>query len=187
MDSAAMKENYRDEAVGIYLRPITRQDTKFIVAWRNSDAVRSRFIYREPFTEEGHEHWLETMVDTGKAIQMIVCDLATDQPLGSVFVRDVDRKHSKAEYGIFLGEEKARGRGIGTAAAKLMLRFCFVEEQFHRIYLRGLSDNVPAIRSYEKAGFVKEAHLRESVFLDEEYKDVVLMAILDWEWESRQA
>ena len=97
---------------------------------------------------------------------------------------DVDRTHSKAEYGIFLGEDDARGRGIGTAAAKLMLRYAFEEAGLHRVYLRVLADNVPAIRSYEKAGFVKEAYLRESVFLDGVYRDVILMSVLEEEWRE---
>lgn len=182
-----MTGKYRDEQAGIYLRPITRDDTQLIVEWRNSDAVRSRFIYRKPFTPEGHERWLETMVDTGKAIQMIICDSQTDRPLGSVFIRDVDREHSKAEYGIFIGEADARGRGIGTAAAKLMLRYCFQEEKLHRVFLRVLADNLRAIGSYEKAGFSREAYLRESVFLDGAYRDVILMSVLDWEWRKNNA
>ncbi|MBR3510043.1 MAG: GNAT family N-acetyltransferase [Lachnospiraceae bacterium] len=184
MDAGLMAKEYRDEQAGIYLRPITDEDTSLIVAWRNSDAVRSRFIYREPFTEEGHRSWLKNMVETGKAIQTIVCDLETDKPLGSVFLRDVDRKHNKAEYGIFLGEAQARGRGVGTAAAKLMLRYAFCEEKLHRVFLRVLADNAQAIRSYEKAGFVREAYLRESVYLDGTYNDVILMAVLDREWRN---
>ncbi len=184
MDAGLMAKEYRDEKAGIYLRPITDEDTSLIVAWRNSDAVRSRFIYREPFTEEGHRSWLKNMVETGKAIQTIVCDLETDKPLGSVFLRDVDRKHNKAEYGIFLGEAQARGRGVGTAAAKLMLRYAFCEEKLHRVFLRVLADNAQAIRSYEKAGFVREAFLRESVYLEGTYNDVILMSVLDWEWQK---
>lgn len=184
MDAGLMAKEYRDEQAGIYLRPITDEDTSLIVAWRNSDAVRSRFIYRELFTEEGHRSWLKNMVETGKAIQTIVCDLETDKPLGSVFLRDVDRKHNKAEYGIFLGEAQARGRGVGTAAAKLMLRYAFCEEKLHRVFLRVLADNAQAIRSYEKAGFVREAYLRESVYLDGTYNDVILMSVLDWEWRK---
>ena len=186
MDARLVAEQYRDGQAGIYLRPITDEDTSLIVAWRNSDAVRSRFIYREPFTEEGHRSWLKNVVETGRAIQMIVCDLETGKPLGSVFLRDVDRKHSKAEYGIFLGEADARGRGVGTAAARLMLRYAFCEEKLHRIFLRVLADNAQAIRSYEKAGFVREAYLRESVYLDDTFKDVILMSVLDWEWRKEQ-
>jgi UDP-4-amino-4,6-dideoxy-N-acetyl-beta-L-altrosamine N-acetyltransferase len=187
MTAEQIKQCYRDETAGIYLRPITDEDTDLIVKWRNSDAVRSRFIYRELFTPEGHTKWLRTVVDTGKAIQMILCDSATDQPLGSVFARDVDHKHNKAEYGIFIGEDSARGRGVGTAAAKLMLRYLFTEEGLHRVFLRVLSDNIAAIRSYEKAGFTREAYLRESVYLEGTYKDVILMAILEEEYREKNA
>ncbi len=44
--------------------------------------------------------------------------------------------------------------------------------------LRVLAENIPAIKSYEKAGFVREAYLKDEVFLDGQYKDVVYMAVI---------
>lgn len=170
-----MKE-YRDEAAGIYLRLMTAADTDLIVAWRNKDFVRKNFIYQELFTREGHEDWVRNKVETGQVVQMIICDLLTDTPFGSVYIRDIDRVHNKAEYGIFIGEDGARGRGVGTAAARLMLRYCFEEEKLHRIYLRVYSDNLQAIRSYEKAGFAREGLLRDDVWIDGKYRDIQWMA-----------
>ena len=174
-----MTNQYYDSAAGIYLRLMTWEDTDLIVAWRNSDAVRKNFIYQALFTRESHENWIRTKVDTGQVVQMIICDAATDKPLGSVYIRDIDRVHNKAEYGIFIGEPDARGRGVGTAAAKLMLRYCFEEEQLHRIYLRALAGNVQAVRSYEKAGFAQEGYLRQDVCIDGEYRDIIWMAALN--------
>lgn len=173
-----MKE-YQDVSAGIYLRPMTHEDTDLIVAWRNSDAVRRNFIYQEPFTREGHENWIKNKVETGLVVQMIICDMVGDRPLGSVYIRDIDMQHRKAEYGIFIGEADARGRGIGTATAKLMLRYCFREAGLHRVYLRAFADNEQAIRSYEKAGFVREGLLREDVCIEEQYRDIVWMAALN--------
>lgn len=172
-----MKE-YKDESVGIYLRMMTHDDTEKIVEWRNSDSVRKRFIYQGLFTKESHENWIKTMVETGKVVQMIICETGTDKAVGSVYVRDIDKTHHKAEYGIFIGEKDARGKGYGTAAAKLMIQYCFDELMLHRLFLRVYAENERAIRSYEKAGFVKEAHLRDDVYIDGEYKDIVLMGIL---------
>ena len=42
--------------------------------------------------------------------------------------------------------------------------------------LRVLAGNVRARRSYEKAGFVQEAYLRDEVYLDGGFQDVILMA-----------
>lgn len=173
-----MKE-YRDEKVGIYLRLMTYEDTDCIVRWRNSEGVRKNFIYQALFTRESHENWIRTMVETGKVVQMIICEAATEREVGSVYVRDIDTTHNKAEYGIFIGEDIARGKGYGTAAAKLMIRYCFEELKLHRLFLRVYADNIQAIRSYEKAGFIKEAYLREDVCIDGKYKDIVLMGILN--------
>ncbi len=173
-----LEETYRDTSVGIYLRRMTCDDTERIVQWRNSDAVRRQFIYQELFTRETHEQWIRTRVETGDVIQMIICDLQTGTPVGSVYIRDIDRRHKKAEYGIFIGEPSARGRGVGTAAARLMLRYCFEEEGLHRIYLRVLAGNERAIHSYEKAGFSREGYLREDVQIDGVYRDVIWMAAL---------
>lgn len=173
-----MKE-YRDENAGIYLRLMTGEDTDLIVKWRNSDSVRRNFIYQELFTRESHENWIRTKVETGQVVQMIICDLATHTSLGSVYIRDIDRQHNKAEYGIFIGEETARGRGVGTATAKLMLRYCFEEEKLHRVYLRVLAGNEAAIHSYENAGFVKEGYLKNDVCLNGQYRDVIWMAVVN--------
>ena len=172
-----MKE-YRNETAGIYLRMMTREDTDLIVAWRNSDAVRKNFIYQELFTREGHEQWIRTRVETGEVVQMMICEISSGNPVGSVYIRDIDRRSNKAEYGIFIGEASARGRGVGTAAAELMLRYCFEEAGLHRIYLRALSDNAGAIRSYEKAGFVQEGYLKDDVCINGQYRDIVWMAAL---------
>lgn len=171
-----MTGSYKDEAAGIYLRLMTGEDTDLIVGWRNQEAVRKNFIYQEPFTRQGHESWIKNQIETGHVVQTIICELGTDRPLGSVYIRDIDRQHNKAEYGIFIGEADARGRGIGTAAAKLMLRYCFEEEGLHRVYLRAFASNQQAIRSYEKAGFQKEGLLRDDVCIRGKYCDIQWMA-----------
>lgn len=176
-----VEEKYRDHKVGICLRLMTYGDTENIIKWRNSDSVRKNFIYQGLFTKESHENWIRTMVETGKVVQMIIVETSTDKPVGSVYVRDIDYAHHKAEYGIFIGEDSARGKGYGTAAAKLMVRYCFEELGIHKLMLRVYAENQQAIRSYEKAGFEKEAYLRDDVYVDGKYRDIVLMAILNKE------
>lgn len=165
----------------IYLRPMVEDDTDLIVKWRNQRNVRDYFIYQADFTREGHLYWLHEVVEKGHAAQMMICEKETDKPVGSVYIRDIDHTHHKGEYGIFIGEESARGKGVGTLAAKLMIEYGFKELGLHRIYLRVLSGNEQAVRSYEKAGFVKEGYLKDDAYINGKYVDIIWMAIVNEE------
>lgn len=163
----------------IYLRPMTRDDTDLIVRWRNNPRVRDNFIYQKPFTREGHLKWIEDKVESGEVIQFIICERDTDRPVGSVYFRDINREHNRAEYGIFIGEDDAAGHGIGSEACCLACEYGFMVEGWHKITLRALADNAAAIRSYEKTGFEREAYLRDEVCIDGAYRDVVLMGLIE--------
>ena len=161
----------------IYLRLMTAEDTENIIKWRNSDVVRKQFIYQKEFTAESHENWIKTMIETGKAAQMMIVLNEGDRAIGSVYVRDIDLEHKKAEYGIFIGETDCLGKGYGTEAAELMIEYAFEFLGIHKLMLRVYAENERAIKSYEKAGFVKEAYLKDDVFVQGKYRDVVLMAM----------
>lgn len=163
----------------VYLRPMTIEDTDRIVNWRNNPRVRNHFIYQKPFTREGHLAWIENKVNTGEVIQFIICENSTDRPVGSVYFRDINREHRKAEYGIFIGEDDAAGKGVGSEVCRLACEYGFREEKWHKIMLRALSDNIVAIRSYEKAGFKREGCLKEEVYIDGVYRDVILMGLIN--------
>lgn len=137
----------------IYLRKMEVSDTDKIVEWRNKDRVRRNFVYQEPFTTEGHLNWIETKVETSLVVQFIICEKGSGRAVGSVYFRDIDRLKGRAEYGIFIGEDDAVGKGYGTLAAKLALSYAFEELKLNYIFLRVFEDNTAARRSYEKAGF----------------------------------
>lgn len=163
----------------IYLRLMTRDDTDRIVEWRNNPRVRNNFIYRKPFTREGHLEWIRNKVYTGEVIQFIICEKETDRPVGSVYFRDISKEHHRAEYGIFIGEDDAIGKGIGSETCRIACEYGFAVEKWHKIILRVLPDNRAAIRSYEKAGFEVEAHLKDEVYIDGVYRDVILMGLIN--------
>lgn len=104
--------------------------------------------------------------------------------IGSVYLRDIDREAGEAEYGIFIGESEALGRGYGTQAAKLMLDYGFETLGLKKIFLRLLEDNAKALRSYEKAGFQLIDNRRETVSLEQGVRQVLFMEIDHDDWKS---
>ena len=166
----------------VTIRPITYDDTENIVRWRNSEYVNSRFIDRRMFTKESHEAWLKNYVETGKVAQFII--LLNGEPVGSVYLRDIDLNKKEAEYGIFIGEESARGKGVGTKSAILILKYAFEELGLEKIFLRVLKDNPGAVRSYEKAGFKKNDRT-EILNINGEMCEVIFMELEKKDFEKR--
>lgn len=138
----------------ISLRPMSREDTEYIVEWRNSRSVQHNFRYREVFTSETHEKWIDDYIETGRAVQYIIETRTNREPIGSVFFRDIDNNSEEAEFGIFIGETGFRGKGYGGEAVRLFTDFGFNKLGLKRIKLRVFEDNAAAVKSYRKAGFV---------------------------------
>lgn len=170
----------------VVLRAMTEKDTANVVKWRNSLSVMENFIYRTPLTEEGHLNWYYNHVKPGDVVQFIIVDTETNTDVGSVYLRDIDHFNKKCEYGIFIGEESCRGKGIGSKAAQLVLDYAFEELNLNRVFLRVFAKNIRAIKSYEKAGFKYEGTFRNDVIIDGVPYDMVFMAILRDDWKKEK-
>lgn len=165
----------------IYLKNIAKSDTDLIIQWRSQAFVQKNFIYQGPFTKEVHENWLKTQVETGKVKQFIIYEKKMDRPIGSVYLRDIDYANQKAEYGIFIGEEAFLGKGYGAEAGILTLEYAFKELHLHKIMLKVFSYNIRALKNYKKAGFVEEGILKDEVYRNGNYYDIIYMAKINTE------
>jgi len=90
--------------------------------------------------------------------------------------------HGEMFVGIGLGERELWGKGYGTDAMKVILRYAFQEMNLRRVSLITFEYNLRAIRSYEKAGFVPEGRVRKYLFREGQRWDLVYMGILREEW-----
>lgn len=68
-----------------------------------------------------------------------------------------------------------RGRGIGKALISAALEKAF-DKNIVRVELAVFSDNLNAIRLYEKFGFCIEGELQDDVFIDGRYRNSLVMA-----------
>lgn len=89
-----------------------------------------------------------------------------------------------AYVGIGLGEQDCWGKGYGTDAMRLILKYAFTELNLFRVSLNVFEYNPRAIRSYEKAGFKHEGRIREFLHKDGKYYDLIYMGILRSEWQE---
>lgn len=171
-----MNQEIIEQEGGLCLRKMTLEDSPLIVEWRNQDWVREHYIYRERFTLEGQEAYYHSKVETGEVMQFMVCE--TEQgmrPVGCTVLNDFDWGRGSAEYGMFLGEGDATGRGYSAKMVKMTLRHCFYELGLSRVVCRIFTDNIPSIRGCERGGFRIVETLKDVACSDGTVKDMYLL------------
>ena len=155
------------------LRRAELTDTAAILKMRNSDLVRPKFLYQAAITPEIHENWYHENVETGKAVQYMILEKETGAPLGVAYFSHIDRKNRQAEWGIYLGEERAFGKGISKEAFFLLAPRVMEEYDLHKLKMRALADNERSVRYHHALGFRDEALFHDEVLLDGVYHDVL--------------
>jgi len=165
------------------LRAIEREDIPRFVKWFNDPEVRHYLDRYLPMSTAEEEKWFEGQLED-RENKVFAIETAEGVHIGNCGLHRIDWKNRSAELGIFIGEKEYWGQGYGSDAITALLRFAFREMNLHRIHLRVHDYNERAIRCYEKCGFRHEGTLREALFRDGRYHDILLMGILREEFED---
>ncbi len=107
-----------------------------------------------------------------------VITLGGAEPIGLMAFLDFDRAQRKAELRKLIGNARHRGKGYGKQATELWIRHGFADLGLKKIYLSTLETDVRNIRLNEELGFKVEGILRNECFFDNEYHDILRMALL---------
>lgn len=135
-----------------------------------------------PKTDEDSERWYGFVCKLEDGFEFSMRTLADGKVIGSCGLFCINQRNRNAEFGIMIGENTNWGKGYGSDAAKIVLRFAFEELGLNRVFLDVLATNPRAVRSYQKAGFVHECTRRQAIWRDGIYHNAYRMGILRDEW-----
>ena len=170
----------------VFLRPFERTDAETYRRWRADAGPMELAGYpdRAPLSLAQVEQRIERFTsDQGKDLfTFVICLLEGERPIGEVSLFEVDRLNGSAMLGIFIGEPDEWGKGYGTDAVNALVDFAFAELRLERVALNVWTENGPAMRAYEKAGFVHEGTLRHDRYEHGRFTDGHVMSILRDEW-----
>jgi RimJ/RimL family protein N-acetyltransferase len=110
--------------------------------------------------------------------------LDDDRLLGFVHVEVNDWTQREGWLGIGIGRPEDWGKGYGTDAMRVLMRYAFCELNLERLTLNVFAYNQRAVRSYEKAGFVVEGRQRQYLRRGDQRYDMIFMAVLRDEWQA---
>lgn len=172
----------------VRLRPPEHKDVSLFVQWLSNPELRNYVMMR--YISEGlEERWFEGLLTRSSGVAptqlyFVIETLNDKNAIGVVSLENINWRDREAEVGILIGESVYWGQGYGTDAMIAILKVGFDWYNLHRIFLRVIDGNVRALRSYEKCGFVLEGRLRQSIFVDGGYKDMLMMGVLADEFDS---
>lgn len=172
----------------VRLRATEREDVKNFYVWVNDPDVTRYLSLYLPMSTVDEENWFNSMTQRSQSEKTLVIEVRDGngwKMIGNCGVFDIDTIGRLGEIGIMLGEKDEWDKGYGTEAMSLLVRHCFETLNFNRVYLRVYAENLRAKRAYEKAGFVEEGRLREAVYKNGKYDDVIIMSVLRAEWIAR--
>jgi RimJ/RimL family protein N-acetyltransferase len=108
--------------------------------------------------------------------------LEDDRLLGEVDLSVINWGSRDAFVGIGIGEREFWGKGYGSEAMELLLRYAFNELNLRRVSLNVFEFNERALHSYEKVGFRIEGRERQVIQREGRRWDMIDMGILREEW-----
>lgn len=98
-------------------------------------------------------------------------------PIGSMAFLDFDPVQRKAELRKLIGVPSMRGRGLAKEASELWIEHGLATLGLKKIYLNTTHTNLHNVRLNEELGFKVEGILRNELFVDGAYQDVLRMGL----------
>lgn len=173
---------YKGEKVR--LREYRKEDVPLRLTYINDPMVVRNLTPDVPYplTLEEEEKWFQSITaisDTYKFAIETICD---NKFIGGCNISGVDWKNGVATVGIFIGSKEHIGKGYGTDAMNVLIKFVFMQMNINKIRLTVYSYNEAALGCYEKCGFRVEGVLRQEIFRDGKLYDKVAMGLLRQEY-----
>lgn len=170
----------------VYLRALEMSDLDTLVKWRNDPEITSPLGGNTFYVSKSREEqWLkDALLNDNSNIRLAICIKESNIHIGNVNLTSVNWINRSAEYSIMIGDKNQWGEGYAHEASVLILRHAFYEMNLNRVFLTVREDNQRAIRLYNKIGFVREGVLRESVYKNGKYVNMIIMSLLKDEFRG---
>ena len=126
---------------------------------------------------------MQMFFDEKQRIRWGIAQKQDNSIIGHCGFFDIDRSNCCAEISYCL-KNGLWGQGIMTEALDAMLKFGFEDYGLNRIVAKVIIGNVRSIKVMQKLGFVQEGILRESLYKNGQYHDLLVFSLLKSEYHS---
>ncbi len=172
----------------INLRKLTEKDAPLMLEWMHDPDIQKGFKKNmldttiKDAVDFCKSSIIPSRLNGGENLHFAIVN-DNDEYLGTISLKNVDLDNNSAEYAITT-RKSVQGHGVATKATKLILKKAFCEYGLHRVYLSVLADNEPAIKLYERCGFIYEGEFRQHLIIGEKYMNLKWYGMLKNEYDE---
>ncbi|GAB6930419.1 GNAT family protein [Paenibacillus sp. JCM 10914] len=175
------------EGNGIRLRPVREDELEVYYALLLDPESNRLTGTQQEISKESVAAWIQNIrMEHADRVDMMIAVEATDELIGEVVLNEIDSVNRSANIRILISNQHSN-RGFGTEAIKLMLQHGFEQVGLHRIELGVYEFNPRAIHVYEKIGFKREGILRDALYWNGEFHDMIMMSMIEDEYRLMSA
>ena len=168
----------------IHLRPFRETDLWMIDQASSDPTFGGEFEwFGYQSSVELRRRWAEDGLVGRSPYNLCVALAESDDPVGWMSWRDTDRAGPGViEIGALI-IPKHRGRGLGTAAHRMLVDHVFSTTPTHRLWAGTEVDNVAEQAALERSGFAREGLLRGHHFRAGAWRDSYIYGLLRPDWD----
>ncbi|MBD1835587.1 UDP-4-amino-4,6-dideoxy-N-acetyl-beta-L-altrosamine N-acetyltransferase [Cyanobacteria bacterium FACHB-472] len=161
------------------LRPIAESDLEKVLAWRNSERIRANMFTDHIIALDEHQAWFKR-IQQESPVECQIFEFKTSA-VGVVNITQIDKINQKCYWGFYLGEVNLP-RGTGSAMGYLALEHIFDNLNMHKVCSEIFTFNQESLKFHKRFGFVEEGYFKKHIFKNQQYENIVFMALLKDEW-----
>ncbi|AKG03496.1 spermidine acetyltransferase [Salimicrobium jeotgali] len=166
----------------IWLRPLEKDDVPFMHKLYNKKEIMDFWFTEAHFPKDRITTGFEERKEPGKHRLFVICK--DEMSIGLTGLYDIEPVHRNTEFGIMI-DPVHQGNGHAGEVTKMMVDYAFRTLNLHKIHLIVATENEKAVHIYKKIGFEIEGEMKEHYFINGEYRDAYMMAILKHSYENR--
>ncbi|MFK4301305.1 RimJ/RimL family protein N-acetyltransferase [Paenibacillus sp. RC254] len=173
----------------IVLREYRQEDIPEIRKWVNDPDITCGLsdVFTYPHSQTNSEAYVQMMIDGNSEIKgFVIAHKDTLDYIGQLDLFKINWMNRHATLGIVIGRDDNLGKGYGREAIRLLQKFVFHTLNLNRLELEVYSYNERAYRCYLACGFKEEGRLRQKLFREGQYYDIIQMGILRSEYEAAE-
>ncbi len=169
-------KNYFEGKV-INLRGLAKEDyTIHLFNWAN-DPEFNHYLQTglKPSTTHGMEKAYDRLIQSDSVVFTMVDGV---KPIGLIGLYNIDWQTRSTEYRIHIGETNYWGTSAAKEATDFILKYAFETLNLHKVWLGVNNEHERAKKFYIKMKFVTEGLLKDGIYKNGKYYDILRMSII---------